>query len=67
MNPNYFVVGDEVEIIGGPLKGMIGLVSCIKGKDHFILKINAIQHAIQCQIERRWIKTVKKRKQRASV
>ena len=64
---DYFVIGDEVEIIGGPLKGMIGLVSRIKGKDHFILKINAIQHAIQCQIERRWLKTVKKRKQRASV
>ena len=64
---DYFVVGDEVQIIGGPLKGMIGLVSQIKGQDYFILKIDAIQHAIQCQIERRWLKTMKKRTQRASV
>ena len=64
---DYFVVGDEVEIIGGPLKSMIGQVSHIKGQDYFILKIDAIQHAIQCQIERRWLKTIKKRTQRASV
>ena len=64
---DYFVVGDEVEIIGGPLMGMIGLVSRIKGQDYFILKIDAIQHAIQCQIERRWLKTVKKKNLRASV
>ena len=64
---DYFVVGDEVEIIGGPLKSMIGQVSRIKGQDYFILKIDAIQHAIQCQIARRWLKTMKKRTQRASV
>ena len=64
---DYFVVGDEVEIIGGPLKSMIGQVSRIKGQDYFILKIDAIQHAIRCQIERRWLKKMKKRTQRASV
>ena len=64
---DYFVVGDEVEIIGGPLKSMIGHVSRIKGQDYFILKIDAIQHAIQCQVERRWLKTMKKRTQRTSV
>ena len=63
---DYFVVGDNVEIIGGPLKSMIGQVSRIKGQDYFILKIDAIQHAIQCQIERRWLKMMKKRTQRAS-
>ena len=64
---DYFVVGDKVEIMGGPLKSMIGQVSCIKGRDYFILKIDAIQHATQCQIERRWLKKMKKRTQRASV
>ena len=64
---DYFVVGDEVEIIGGPLKSMIGQVSRIKGQDYFILKIDAIQHAIQCQIERRWLKKMKKITHRASV
>jgi transcription antitermination factor NusG len=64
---DYFVVGDKVEIMGGPLKSMIGQVSRIKGQDYFILKIDAIQHAIQCQIERRWLKKMKKRTQRESV
>jgi transcription antitermination factor NusG len=64
---DYFVVGDEVEIIGGPLKGMAGYVSRIKGDDYFVLKIDAIQHAIQCQIERKWLKTLKKKKQKTSV
>lgn len=64
---DYFAIGDEVEIIGGPLRGMFGLVTRIKGQDYFILKIDAIQHAIQCQIERRWLKTVKKKTQGASV
>ena len=29
---DYFVVGDEVEIIGGPLKGMTGLYPVSKGR-----------------------------------
>jgi transcription antitermination factor NusG len=64
---DYFVVGDEVEIIGGPLKSMIGQVSRIKGQDYFMLKIDAIKHAIQCQIERRWLKMMKEKTQRTSV
>ena len=66
LNPepaDYFVLGDKVEIIGGPLKGMTGLVSHIRGQDYFSLKINTIQHAIQCQIERRWLKLMKKKTQ----
>ena len=58
---DYFAVGDEVEIIQGPLKGMKGQISRIKRQDYFILKIDAIQHAIQCQIERRWLKMMGKR------
>ena len=58
---DYFAVGDEVEIIQGPLKGMTGQISRIKRQDYFILKIDAIQHAIQCQIERRWLKMMGKR------
>jgi len=64
---DYFVPGDKVEIIGGPLKGMTGLVSRIKGQDYFTLKIDTIQHAIQCQIERRWLKMMKEKTQRTSV
>lgn len=64
---DYFVLGDMVKIIGGPLKGMVGLVSRIKGQDYFTLKIDTIQQAIHCQIERRWLKMMKKKTQRAFV
>jgi transcription antitermination factor NusG len=57
---DYFVVGDEVEIIGGPLRGLKGLVNRKKGNDFFVLKIDTIQHAIQCRIERKWLKSLKK-------
>ncbi len=53
---DYFVVGDDAEIIGGPLKGLTGLVSQIKGEEYFVLKIDIIKHAIKCKIERRWLK-----------
>mgnify|MGYP001197827862 FL=1 len=59
---DYFVVGDDAEIIGGPLKGLRGLVSHIKGEEYFVLKIDIIKHAIKCKIERRWLKNIKKKK-----
>ena len=55
---DYFTAGDKVEIFGGPLKGLRGYIARSKGKDTFILKIDTIQQAIQCQIERRWLKTI---------
>ena len=56
---DYFVEGDKVEIIGGPLRGVQGVIARIKGQDQFILKIDAIQHAVSCQIEQKYIKPVK--------
>ena len=56
---DYFIEGDKVEIIGGPLRGIQGVVAQIKGQDQFILKIDAIQHAVSCQIERKYIKPLK--------
>ena len=56
---DYFVEGDHVVIIEGPLKGTEGVVVHIKGKDQFVLKIDAIQHAVSCQIDRRLLKSLK--------
>ena len=59
---DYFVEGDHVVIIGGPLKGTEGVVVHIKGKDQFVLKIDAIQHAVSCQIDRKLLKFLKAKK-----
>ena len=56
---DYFVKGDHVVIIGGPLKGTEGVVAQIRGKDQFILKIDAIQHAVSCHIDRKLLKPLK--------
>lgn len=58
----YFVVGDEVEIIGGPMVNVRGIVARIDGEDKFIVKIDAIQHAVAVHIDRKFLKPLKARK-----
>jgi len=53
---DYFIVGDEVEVIGGPLKGISGVVTRNDTQDKLIIKIDAIQHAVAVQIERKYLK-----------
>ena len=55
---DYFVIGDEVEVIGGLLRGMKGIVSRTDPNDKLIIKIDAIQHAVAVQIERKYLKPV---------
>jgi transcription antitermination factor NusG len=55
---DYFVVGDEVEIIGGPMYGVRGIVSRIDGEDKFIIKVDAIKHAVAVHIDRKFLRPV---------
>ena len=56
---DYFVIGDEVEVTGGPLRGINGIVSRADTSDKLIIKIDAIQHAVAVQIERKYLKPIK--------
>jgi transcription antitermination factor NusG len=56
---DYFVIGDKVEVIGGLLKGINGIVSRTDSEDKLIIKIDAIQHAVAVQIERKYLKSIK--------
>ena len=56
---DYFVVGEEVEVVGGPLRGINGIVSRNDSIDKLIIKIDAIQHAVAVQIENKYLKAVK--------
>lgn len=56
---DYFIVGDEVRVVGGPLKGINGVVARSDAQDKLIIKIDAIQHAVAVQIERKFLKAVK--------
>tara|TARA_B100001123_G_scaffold259367_1_gene289001 strand:+ start:612 stop:1109 length:498 start_codon:yes stop_codon:yes gene_type:complete len=55
----YFIAGNEVEVIEGPMKGVKGIVVQLKGKDRLIIKIDAIQQALSINIDSRFIKNSK--------
>ena len=57
----YFTNGDEVEVIEGPMKGMKGIVSAIKGEEKLIIKIDALQQAIAVHIETKFLQSVRKK------
>ena len=57
---DYFMIGDEIEVIGGPLRGINGIVSRDDAAGKLIIKIDAIQHAVSVQIDRKYLKSVKK-------
>ena len=56
----YFVKGDEVIVVDGPLKGMDGIVVKIKNENKLVLKIEVIQQAIAVQIHPGYLKPKKK-------
>ena len=56
----YFVKGDEVIVVDGPLKGMDGIVVKIKNENKLVLKVAAIQQAIAAQIHPGYLKPKKK-------
>ena len=56
----YFVKGDEVIVVDGPLKGMDGIVVNIKNENKLVLKVAAIQQAIAVQIHPGYLKPKKK-------
>ena len=57
----YFIKGDKVEVIEGPMKGMKGIVSNIKGKEKLVIKIDALQQAIAVYIETKYLKSIGKK------
>ena len=56
---DYFVVGEKVEVVGGPLRGINGIISRNDDTDRLVIKIDAIQHAVAVQIESKYLKAVK--------
>ena len=56
----YFVKGDEVKVVDGPLKGMEGIVVMIKNENKLVIKVAAIQQAIAVQIHPGYLKPKKK-------
>ena len=54
----YFVEGNIVEVVAGPMKGVKGIVAKLKGQNRLIIKIDAIQQALSIQIESKFIRNL---------
>ena len=57
----YFIAGNAVEVIEGPMRGVKGIVVQLKGKDRLVIKIDAIQQALSIDIDTRFIKNIKRK------
>ena len=57
---DYFIKGDEVRVVSGPLKGLDGVVLDLKGANKIIIKIEAIQQAFSVEINSGLLKSKKK-------
>ena len=56
---DYFLRGDQVEVRDGTLKGLAGEVIRLDGHDRLVIRIDAIQHSVSVQIERRFLRALK--------
>ena len=57
---DYFIKGDEVSVISGPLKGVNGIIQDLKGDNRLIMKVEAIRQAFSIEISSEQLKLKKK-------
>ena len=57
---DYFIKGDEVSVISGPLKGLNGIIQDLKGDSRLIMKVEAIRQAFSIEISSEQLKLKKK-------
>ena len=58
----YFLQGDDVEVIEGPMKGAKGVVAELKGEERLVLKIDALQQAVSVHIDTKFLQSVEKKR-----
>ena len=57
---DYFIKGDEVSVVSGPLKGVNGIIQDLKGDSRLIMKVEAIRQAFSIEISFEQLKLKKK-------
>ena len=53
----FFIRGDDVEVIGGPLRGTKGIIEKKKGH-RLVIKIEALQQAVSVHIDSKFLQSV---------
>jgi transcription antitermination factor NusG len=51
-----FVIGENVQMQGGPLAGLIGKLLEIKKSTRFVLSVNLLNRSILVEIDRDWVR-----------
>ncbi|MEC9106338.1 MAG: UpxY family transcription antiterminator [Candidatus Neomarinimicrobiota bacterium] len=57
---DYFIKGDEVSVVSGPLKGINGIIQELKVDSRLIMKVEAIRQAFSIEISSEQLKLKKK-------
>ena len=57
---DYFIKGDPVQVIDGPLKGIEGEVIRVDDRDRLLIRINSIKHSVSIKINRAFLSIIKK-------
>lgn len=55
-----FLIGDSVEVEGGPLQGLRGEIIQNKNENYFIVRIEAIQQYLKVQVSPQYLRKIKK-------
>ena len=56
----YFTIGDQVEVIDGPMKGVVGIVEDkLKNENRLVIKIDALQQAVAVHINSEYLEYIK--------
>ena len=56
----YFTIGDQVEVIDGPMKGVVGIVeNKLKNENRLVIKIDALQQAVAVHINSEYLEYIK--------
>jgi transcription antitermination factor NusG len=52
----YLEVGERVQICGGPLTGLIGLVAEIRKTARLVLSVKLLQRSVMVELDRDWVR-----------
>ncbi|MFA4838374.1 MAG: UpxY family transcription antiterminator [Candidatus Neomarinimicrobiota bacterium] len=61
---DYLQVGKMVEVIAGPLKGVVGKIQRIENEEKFIIALDAVQTAFEVKININMLKPVTEKKRK---
>jgi transcription antitermination factor NusG len=54
----YLAVGERVYLTGGPLEGLEGIISRVKGNFRLVVSVSLLQRSVAVEIDWDWVRPV---------